>query len=309
MKCGVSTFGMIIVLILFSSGAIPVSGDSGKTNKSKQKNTEVLLINSMKPDLDNGEPLQMFMEEDPLFIWNELDKSKENPIFKEGEMLKYKVTWMGISAGTVTMNLEVDSILDGQPVFKVVVVGKTNKTFSFFFKVNDVITSFIDTETFNSQKYIKDVREGHYRKFKETHYNQIGNTARVRDNEYEIPPNSKDPIACIYALRRYPATIGKTIRMNSNSEGKNNYPVKIGFSEKAEIKLDDDIKRSVIIGKPLPTWDGRVFEKKQSEVVLWFSDDEYFVPLRLESKVRIGTMKAELIQRQGPGWEVNFEKD
>lgn len=257
---------------------------------------------------DDEFELPMFMEDDPGFTWKDIEHLEENPIFSEGEILKYQVSWMGISAGTITMDLNVHAEFSGKPAYRVTVTGETNKTFSVFFKVRDVITSIMDPETFNSIHYIKDIREGRYRKFQETRYDQDQRKAWLGNKEYTIPPNSKDPIACIYAMRRYKPQDMAIVRMNSNSEAKNNYPVEIAFSSVSDISLADGIRRRAIQGKPLPTWEGRIFEKRRSEVVFWLSDDVFAVPLKLEIKVRIGTLRADLISRFGPGWDVNLEK-
>ncbi len=253
--------------------------------------------------------LPMFLNEDPFFTWQEFDQTIENPIFQNGEVLTYSVSWMGINAGSITMTLDVNSSINGRPAVKMIVTGSTNKTFSRFFKVKDVITSYMDPHTFNSLHYVKDIREGKYRKIQETSYDLENGKARVKEKEYPLPPNSKDPIACIYALRRFRPDKDVVIRMNSNSEGKNNYPVEIAFGEKTTIKLGDGVTREAVIGKPLPTWEGRVFEKKRSTVVMWLSHDQFAVPMKLETKVKIGTLKAELIYRTGPGWQLNLEKE
>lgn len=309
----ISTFGfrllLIACLVMMSLGAADSDGDIERSKENDAEDGEAILMESVGMGPSGEDQPPMFMDPDPMFTWRNYEPSEENPIFKTGETLKYDVSWMGINAGTITMTLHVDSRFDGRPAYKAVVVGETNKTFSLFFKVHDVITSFMDPDTLNSMHYIKDVREGDYRKLKETKYDLTDRTATVRGTKYPLPPNSKDPIACIYAMRRYAPQEGKTLRMNSNSEGKNNYPVEIEFTTRSTLKLDGDIRRNVIMGKPLPTWEGRVFEKKQSKVLFWVTDDAYVVPIQLETKVRIGTMKAKLIMRKGPGWEVNLEKD
>jgi hypothetical protein len=252
--------------------------------------------------------IPMFMDEDPDFTWKEFNPSEENPIFKHGETLVYDVSWMGINAGTIRIELIVDAQHDGKPVYKGVVTGETNRAFSLFFKVRDVITSFIDPETFNSVFYTKNIREGRHRKYLETTYDQDKRQAIIDDKRFDIPPNTKDPVACFYALRRYRPQENVAIRMNSNSDGKHNYPIKIGLETIETVKLVDRMERPAIRALPLPTWEGRVFEKRDSEVIIWLSDDVHAVPLKLETKVRIGTLKGELISRTGPGWELNPER-
>ncbi len=251
--------------------------------------------------------IPMFMEEDPMFTWKEFDNTEDNPIFKHGEILVYDVSWMGINAGTIRMELTPEVEHNGKTLHKAVVTGETNRAFSLFFKVRDVITSFFDPQTFNSVFYTKNIREGRYRKYLETTYDQEKRIAVADDETFDLPPNSKDPVVCIYALRRYQPQENIAIRMNSNSDGKDNFPVKIGLETVETVRLRDGMPRPAIRARPLPTWEGRVFEKRDSEVTLWLSNDVYAVPLRLETKVRIGTLRGELISRTGPGWELNPE--
>ena len=131
-------------------------------------NTPMEQINVDEDTFD----MPVFMEENPFFTWKDIHHREENPIFTEGETLTYKVSWMGINAGTLTMKLDVQTDYNGKAVYQVTVTGETNKTFSTFFKVRDVFTSVMDPETFNSIYYSKNVREGKYRKFQETRYDQ-----------------------------------------------------------------------------------------------------------------------------------------
>lgn len=267
-------------------------------------NTPMEQINVDEDTFD----MPVFMEENPFFTWKDIHHREENPIFTEGETLTYKVSWMGINAGTLTMKLDVQTDYNGKSVYQVTVTGETNKTFSTFFKVRDIFTSVMDPETFNSIYYSKNVREGKYRKFQETRYDQEQRKAWTGEHQHDLPPNSKDPIACVYAMRRFKPGDNTVVRMNSNSEGKSNYPVEITFSSTTPISLADKINRQVLKGKPLPTWEGRMFEKRRSEVVFWVSDEAIAVPLKLQIKVRIGSLHADLISRSGPGWKLNLEK-
>ncbi|MBN1356866.1 DUF3108 domain-containing protein [bacterium] len=225
-----------------------------------------------------------------------------NPIFDQGEELVFGVSWMGIHAGTITITLEDPGSFRFQPAFKGTVIGETSKTFSVFFRVRDVITSIFSKEGMLSLYYNKNIREGKYGKIRTTVYDQSNQIAITNNKVLEILPESRDPIACIFALRTVPLEIPSVIRMNANSDGKN-YPVEIKLAVREEI--DTPIgKMNAVKCEPLPTWEGRVFEKDKSQVVLWLSDDEYRVPLKIWTKVKIGSISAELIARKGPGWQI-----
>jgi hypothetical protein len=231
-----------------------------------------------------------------------------NPIFSLGEVLVYEVSWMGITAGTITIKLEDGGLFEGRPVFTATVTGETSEKFSHFFKVRDVLESKFNKESFNSIYFKKDIREGKYQKIRETHYDSTMNVAFSKGKSFQILPDSKDPVACIFAMRKTNMDIGITILMNANSEGEDSYPVEVGINDKENIKIPSGTYMALVV-KPLPTWEGRVFEKNRSEVTLWLSDDQYLVPLKIQSKVKIGSVNAVLIARKGPGWTIERDKD
>ena len=233
------------------------------------------------------------------------DARYTNPIFNEGEELVYKVYWMGLLAGYITIT--VDDI--GQyrliPAHRGTVLARTAKGFSSFFKVDDKITTYFAKDTFNSIHYIKDIREGKYRKYRETEYDQAKKTASTPSESFEILPDAKDPIACIYALRRERLRLGISVKMNANSEGKD-FPITIKVDGIEEVNTPIGPKKAFRC-LPLPTWEGRVFEKNRSKVELWISDDDYQVPIKIFTKVKFGKVKAYLHSRTGPGWQIRGE--
>ncbi len=230
-----------------------------------------------------------------------------NPIFSQSEELVYKVSWMGITAGSITMRLENNPDKTSPDLLRGVVIGKTSSTFSFFFKVRDTFISVFDRKTLLPVEYSKNIREGRYRKDLTIKYDHENNSARSKAKTYPILPMSRDPISCIYKIRDVPLYVGEVIQLNADSHG-TNYPIQIKVTEREYVKFRHGGKYAFKC-EPLPTWEGRVFEKKKSKVVLWLSDDEYRVPLKIYSKVRIGTIKAKLVSRKGPGWEVREDAD
>lgn len=226
-----------------------------------------------------------------------------NPIFQEGEELVFKVSWMGIVAGTITMTIEDYGQYNNKPALKATIIGKTSEMFSRFFKVKDVITSIFSEEQIISYHYEKNIREGKYRKIRTVTFNQEEHIAFTQDKQFDILPESRDPVACIFALRSMPLNIASTIKMNANSNGKN-YPIEIRLVHREMIETPNGNMRAIKC-EPLPSWEGRVFERDRSEVILWLSDDKYRVPLKICTKVKIGSIKAVLIARKGPGWEID----
>ena len=223
-----------------------------------------------------------------------------NPIFLSGEKLLYTVSYMGIEAGTIKIELIPDVQYNNQPVYKAIVTGETSRTFSRFFKVKDVITSIFSQDKLLTNFYSKNIREGKYRKDREYVFDQITHSARSDSKAFDLMPESRDPLACIFKLRWERLNLNSAVEMNANSDGKN-YPIIVHIT-KREIVQTAIGPQIALVCEPMPTWEGRVFEKNKSKATMWLSDDKIQVPLLISIKVRIGSLKAVLVQREGPGW-------
>jgi hypothetical protein len=225
-----------------------------------------------------------------------------NPIFDSTERLVYDVHWMGIRAGKITMTLQNQGNFRGNEAIKSEVIGETSSTFSRFFMVHDVLYSIFCKDNFYPLIFSKSIHEGKYHKNQAMDYDHIKGTATTPKKTFPITPGSKDPITAIYYLRSMHLDLGSEISMTANSEGKE-YPVKIHVKNRETLETPIGYFKALVL-TPMPTWEGRVFEKGRSEVKLWLSDDDYRVPLMIQMKVKIGSMKATLVGREGPGWEI-----
>ena len=70
---------------------------------------------------------------------------KKEPVFQEGEVLKYKLRYGFITAAEATIKVaNSDLKFDNKPTYKLTVDAETSGTFDIFYKVRDHYDSYID---------------------------------------------------------------------------------------------------------------------------------------------------------------------
>ena len=141
-----------------------------------------------------------------LFSNTFLTAQEKTKPFKDGEWLKYKMSYSGFfKAGTAELTLK-ETDLEGKKVFYAKGFGKTSDFIGWFFKVRDTYESYFDFYKVTPYLFKRDVNEGGYIIKRDTRFNQETKVATVEDYKYnttkEIPfGNVQDMISAFYHLR------------------------------------------------------------------------------------------------------------
>ncbi len=224
--------------------------------------------------------------------------------FKEGEKLTYEFHWGPIMVGRGTF--EVTEIRkDGTCVFKVRV--KSNDFISAIYPVEDVITSVFDSKKMRSVSFEQNRSEGDHHVWEETFYyydSAWASTTSYTSGEakwFTIPKDAvQDKLSTIYYMRCLDWKDRDTASVVLGND-KENYKVNMTKTEKEKIELDDF--------EPIPTFkiepnteymSGFV---KKGKMWVWVSDDAFRIPIRVVSKLSVGSVSAILIKVEGvEGW-------
>jgi hypothetical protein len=226
-----------------------------------------------------------------------------NSSFKAGEILTYKIyyNWglLWMPAGNVTFTVKEKG---DQYILKA--VGKTYKTYNWFYEVEDYFYSHVDKVNLLPSFAKRDIDEGGFKIMNEINFDQTEGKASsyLKVNKKEPQTIKKefetcmmDILSLVYKLRNLDT---KYLKLKD----------KVVFS----MMLDDEIYdlNFEYLGKdPLkkvnglgvfktfrisPTViKGRVFNQDE-RMTLWISDDNAKVPLFIESPLAVGTVKVIL---------------
>ena len=165
---------------------------------------------------------------------------------------------------------------------------------TFFYRVNDVYESWIDTRTLNSLLFLRQIEEG----------------ARERAQNFEIMPEKGvyiertrqantthrtvvDPLdegAFLYFVRTVPLKVGETYDFNRYFIPDRN-PVRVTVLRKERITVPAGSFNAIVV-KPIIKTKGIFSEKGQAEV--WLSDDSTRMLLQVKSKLSFGSLNLYL---------------
>lgn len=224
--------------------------------------------------------------------------------FSGGEYLKFRVHYGIINAGYATLEVK-EELYAGQAVYHVLGKGYSTGMTKFFFNVEDVYESYIDTDTGYPYKYVRKINEGGYTKNQEGFFNQNTNKVLVKDYKhktektFDFSKNTQDILSSFYYLRNHP----KVNHMNPGDS----IVLKMFFdNETTNFKLKlvgkEDIKTkfglvSCLVFRPL-VQSGRIFKEEES-LTIWISDDYNKIPLRIKATLLVGSIKADLEDYKG----------
>lgn len=217
-----------------------------------------------------------------------------NTAFTYGEKLNYRVYYGLINGGYA--NFEVagkPQQVNNRNVYYIKVHGKSTGLVDMMFKVRDEYESYLDEDALVPWKSTKNIKEGNYRDNDFIVFDHENRTANSRRGKIEIAERTQDIISSIYYARSTDMTSAKPGDMfpvNFYLDGKN-YQLRFKFVGRETLKTDLGTFRTLKVKPQL--LEGRVFKDSEA-LTLWVTDDMNKVPLRVESDIFVGSIKADL---------------
>lgn len=209
-----------------------------------------------------------------------------------GEKLRYEVRFGAIKVGNAEMDVRGIETIRGRPAYHVVFSVKGG---TFFYKVNDLYESWIDTATLASLRFIQDVNEGKYDRRREFEifpdrqvYTQDGGA------EQKSVDNPLDDGSFLYFIRTVPLTVGSTVEYNRYFRPDRN-PVRIRVLRRETVKVPAGTFETIVI-QPIIKTRGIFADKGEAEV--WITDDERRMMVQLKSKLSFGSLNLFLTSAQ-----------
>jgi hypothetical protein len=216
--------------------------------------------------------------------------------FGQGEKLVYSISWYSIVGGTAELKVE-EREHEGTPVYRILSLAKSSAFVSLFFPVEDRIESLIHRDTLTALRLDVKQRQGKRRRDRLTEFDQINHTATVVKNGkrtvFEIPEGVQDSLSCLYYFRSLPPIkVGETVTIDVHESSKNWRLAIIGL-DRERVKTGVG-EFQAIRTKARVEFEGVFLDR--GDVYVWFSDDERRLPIRMESKIKVGHISANLIE-------------
>jgi len=221
------------------------------------------------------------------------EKAEVLPVFPTEGPYHYKVEYLGITCGHMTLESRLEEY-DGRPAYHVVMTACNTKFFNKIYRVDGQIDSWVDAETMSTLAYESDITERHRRKIRRYHIDYEKGV--VRAEKYgkvkTVPFEGEaalDPLAYVFRGRVLAGGPGSTFDLDILTDhGITATGTRVGDLKKFKTA---DGKKHLLRVQPL-TADGEMFSRK-GEFLYWIDPDVTRKLYRLDFKLPFGRLLAK----------------
>ncbi|MFT3903256.1 MAG: DUF3108 domain-containing protein [Niabella sp.] len=219
-----------------------------------------------------------------------------NTAFKPGEKVSFSVAY---TVGKVTVNAGIGSFavtdekLNGKSVYHVLAQGRTLPSYEWAYKVNDTYETYMDAETLQPLKFVRNISEGSYKKYQNVSFNKSASTAITNDGVYKTTSCVHDVVSAVFYARNIDYS---KLRVNDRVSidlflDNEMHSMYVRYLGKETISTKYGKFKAIKI-KPL-TIKGTIFDGGE-KMTVWITDDDNRVPIRVESPIIVGKVRIDM---------------
>jgi hypothetical protein len=239
--------------------------------------------------------------------------------FYPGEKLTFKLKWGVIPAGEARLEVLPIEIIDGREAYHFVMTARTNAFIDAFYKYRSRIDAYADVGMNSSIRYHKKVEargkikevdvyfdweksEARYLSIKKSHaaapvaggVMKPVSVPRVGKAIITLQPGSFDPLSVFYYTRL--VALDKISQLQRPvSDGKKCVLGTAEIKGFRKISMPSGTYSTYLIEPDLEHLEGVFKQRKNATIQIWITTDERRLPVKLKSKIVIGSFTGELV--------------
>ena len=218
--------------------------------------------------------------------------------FTKGERLVYDIEYSFITAGEAVFSIPAFETINGRECYQVLFTVASTPTFSLFYKVDDRYETMLDKKGIFPWRFTQRVREGKYRYDFSAEFDQVNNVAITKDGCYNIPPYVHDVVSAMFYVRTLDYSKcrpGDRIKLQ-NFFKDTTYQLAVKFLGNQQLEVPAGLFDCILV-EPLIK-EGGLF-KSEGRILIWMTNDERKIPVKVSTKVVVGSIDAELREYSG----------
>lgn len=211
--------------------------------------------------------------------------------FNVGERLTYDVYFGPLRAGEGTMEVVAREPVRGIDAWHTRFRVRGGVP---FYRVDDVLESWIGVECFHSLRHVQDFEEGG--RVRERRFEIFPDRAMYRENDEPEALSVADPLddgSFIYFIRTIELEVGKTYTFHRYFRPDRN-PVIIRVLRRERVRVPAGTFNAIVIQ---PIIKSRGIFSEDGEAQIWLSDDADRIMLQMKTKLKIGSLNLYLKSR------------
>lgn len=235
-----------------------------------------------------------------------------NRAFKEGEIVRYSAyynwNFIWVNAGEVTFSTKLIKHQE-KPAYFLKAIGTTYKGYDFFYSVRDTFEAFVDTTYLEPFYYMQSSNEGRFNSHQYYWFNQaekrIKTSVRMEKGPIIIKDSTfdncaSDVLSMVYKCRnmdfsRYQYNEKIPIFLILDGKLEHLYVRYLGIEE-----VEDRQNRRFKCYKFSPYLPKNALFSGGEEMLVWVTTDKNRIPIIVEAKILIGSVKAIFLDVKNP---------
>ena len=234
-------------------------------------------------------------------------RKTENNAFRVGEKLTFDVKYGFVTAGVASFEIPKIKKMSGRDTYHVTFEVNTVSTFDNFFKVRDRYETYIDVEGIFPWRFEQHIREGNFSRDFSAFFDQRKGKAKTTGGEFDIPKYVNDIVSAFFYARTLDYSglkVGDRIPLKNFYKDKV-YDLDVVYHGKETIEVEAG-KFDCIIVEPL-VQEGGLF-KNEGSIMIWLTNDEAKIPVRVKTKVVVGAINSDLTSYSGVHGKLTSKK-
>jgi len=235
-----------------------------------------------------------------------IHKTFKTYVFR-GEKLYIDISYLGVNAGQIVVETLPDTTVGGVSVYHYYARLKSAAFYKYIYELDDTIDSYVQKDNFLSLKYTLLQRESGqnvddiqiydsknlktrslYKRIKKKKNNAI----KKWNKEAFIPAFYSDALSVLHYMRGLPLKVGdlyplpvinkaKVLILNTKVIKKEKISTELGTFNAIKINVKSSYSGETI---------------KSGDMTFWFSDDDRRILLKINAKIKIGSIVAETVK-------------
>lgn len=270
-----------------------------KTKKAEKKVKKVEKEEPQKPKSEKKKARVPKMEDAEGFD----GRRPINDPFRVGEKVTLDVTYFNIKAGEIDLKVLPFVEFNGAKSYSFEVDVRSYSLFSRIYSVDDQAKTYMDYESLRPYNLSITIKESKqlaetrtlfdWEKNKATYWKKKYSKDKGEEKKeitWDILPYSQNVISSLFYLRTFQLAPKKKLAFRVADEGKN--IIFTGEVLRREVLETKEGKLNTVVVRPTVQVDGAF--KPVGENLIWLTDDDRRFIVRIESKIKIGTLVAKL---------------
>jgi hypothetical protein len=274
--------GIIVLLVLLALAAASLAGLPQEQSHPQEKSTADSIrhqADSLEVSKKAGSDLQL--------------RTIVNDAFDAGERLVFDVNYGFITAGEAVLEIPGLDSVAGRKCFRIEFRVNSLPSFSWIYRVEDRYVTYIDVAAIAPWKFEQHVREGSYSRDFIAEFDQQRHVAKTSEGTYPVPPYVHDILSAFYYARTIdygPLKAGDQVQLSNFYKDKT-YDLVVRVLGRQQLEVAAGTFNTIVI-EPLVKEGGLI--KSEGRIVVWLTDDKRKIPIRVNTKVVIGSIDTEL---------------